>query len=249
MQLNPTRTYVKRDVANASPQRAASATRAEILRVHRALIRLYGEPKRRVRRDGLSQLIITILSQSNTDVNTARTFENLRARFPRWEQVRDAPRRDVVRAIRSAGLANTKAPRIQAILRQLTRERGMASLDFLRRKPVDEAREYLLRLKGVGPKTAAIVLLFTFGLPAFPVDTHIYRVTKRLGWIGARDSREKAHEILEKLVPPKIFYPFHLNLIEHGRAVCKAAKPRCEACPLRRACDFYRRTQLIADSR
>ncbi len=222
------------------------ATQAQILHVHRALIRLYGEPKRRAHRDALSQLIITILSQSNTDVNTARAFENLRDRFPRWEQVRDAPRRDVVRAIRSAGLATTKAPRIQAILRQLTRERGELSLDFLRRRSVREARDYLLRLKGVGPKTAAIVLLFTFGMPAFPVDTHIYRVTQRLGWIGGRDSREKAHEILEKLVPPKIFYPFHLNLIEHGRAVCKAGKPRCEVCPLRRGCEYYQHLHLNA---
>lgn len=240
MQLISTRTYAKRDVAIASPERATSATRAEILRAHRALIRLYGEPKRRSHRDALSQLIITILSQSNTDVNTARAFEHLRARFPRWEQVRDAPRRDVVRAIRSAGLANTKAPRIQAILRQLTRERGRLSLDFLRRQSFDEARKYLLKLKGVGPKTAGIVMLFTFGMPAFPVDTHIYRVTKRLGWIGSRDSREKAHAILEKLVPPDIFYPFHLNLIEHGRAVCKAGKPRCEVCALRNACEYYR---------
>ncbi len=135
---------------------------------HRAFIRLYGEHKHRARRDALSQLIITIISQTNTNVNTARAFENLRQRFPRWEQVRDAPRRQVVCAIRSAGLANTKAPRIQAIPQQLTRERGKLSLDFLRRLSVDEARDYLMGLKGVGPKTAAIVLLFTFGMPAFP---------------------------------------------------------------------------------
>lgn len=215
-------------------------TRAEILRLHRALIKRYGERKRRARRDALAQLVITILSQSNTDVNTARAFENLRTAFPKWEQVRDAPRRDIVRAIRSAGLANTKAPRIQAILRQLTRDRGKLSLEFLRRMSIEDARSYLLRLKGVGPKTAAIVLLFTFGMPAFPVDTHIYRVTKRLGWIGARDSREKAHAILELLVPPEFYYTLHLNLIEHGRAVCKAGKPRCEDCPLRKMCAYYR---------
>jgi endonuclease-3 len=216
----------------------------QILHVHRALVKLYGEPKRRVHRDALSQLVITILSQSNTDVNTARAFSNLRARFPRWELVRDAPRRDIVRAIRSAGLANTKAPRIQAIMRQLTRERGKLSLDFLRKLSVKEARDYMLGMKGVGPKTAAIVLLFTFGMPAFPVDTHIYRVTKRLGWIGARDSRERAHEILEELVSPRIFYPFHLNLIEHGRAVCKAGRPRCEVCPLQRSCEYYQHLHL-----
>jgi endonuclease III len=217
-------------------------SRGEILRVHRALIKLYGEPKRRVRRDALSQLIITILSQSNTDVNTARAFANLRARYPRWEQVRDAPRREVVRAIRSAGLANTKAPRIQAILRQLTQERRKLSLDFLRKLSVKEAKDYLLGLNGVGPKTAAIVMLFSLKMPAFPVDTHIYRVTKRLGWIDARDSREKAHEILERLVPPKIFYAFHLNLIEHGRTLCKATRPKCERCPLTKVCLYYQQT-------
>lgn len=159
---------MKLGIANATPLRAANTTRVPILRVHRALVRLYGEPKPHRRRDALAQLIITILSQSNTDVNTACAFENLRARYPHWEQVRDAPRRDVVRAIRSAGLANTKVPRIQAILQQLTRERGKLSLDFLRRLAIDEARDYLMGLKGVGPKTAAIVLLFTFGMPAFP---------------------------------------------------------------------------------
>lgn len=122
--------------------------RAQILRVHRALIALYGNPKPHHRRDALSQLVHTILSQSNTDVNTDRTFANLRARFPTWEQVRDAPRRDVVRAIRSAGLANTKAPRIQTILRQLSRERGKLSLNFLRIMPVEDARNYLLGLRG-----------------------------------------------------------------------------------------------------
>lgn len=208
------------------------------MRSHRALAKLYGLPKPRRHRDALSQLILTILSQSNTDINTARTFANLRARFPRWELVLDAPRAQVVRAIRSAGLANTKAPRIQAILRQLTKERGKLSLEFLRQMPVEDARTYLQELKGVGPKTAAIVLLFCWGKPVFPVDTHIYRVTKRLGWIDTRVSREKAHAILESLIPPKLYYPLHLNLIEHGRAVCKAGKPRCEACPLRSMCKY-----------
>ncbi len=217
--------------------------RRHVLRAHRLLIRMYGEPKRRARRDALSQLIVTILSQNTTDVNTDRAYGNLRAQFPTWEQVRDAPTRRIVRAIRSAGLANTKAPRIQAILRHLMQERGTLSLDFLRKLPVEQAKEYLLRLKGVGPKTASIVLLFTFGKPAFPVDTHIFRVTKRLGWIPSRASREQAHEILESLAPPEIYYPLHLNIIAHGRAVCKAQRPRCEICPLTDLCDHYGRIQ------
>ncbi len=217
--------------------------RRRILSAHRRLILLYGEPKRRARRDALSQLIVTILSQNTTDVNTDRAYTNLRALFPTWEQVRDAPPRAIVRAIRSAGLANTKAPRIQAILRQLSKERGALSLEFLRKMAVDDAKEYLLQLKGVGPKTASIVLLFTFGKPAFPVDTHIYRVTKRLGWTPEKASREQAHKILEALVPPDLYYPLHLNLIAHGRAICKAGRPRCEVCPLKRECEFYRTTQ------
>ena len=214
--------------------------RRRIIEAHRLLIQLYGEPKRRGRRDALSQLIATILSQNTTDVNTDRAFANLRARFPTWEAVRDASPRTVVRAIRSAGLANTKAPRIQAILRQLTKERGVLSLNFLRAMPAAESKAYLLRLKGVGPKTASIVLLFTFAQPVFPVDTHIFRVTKRLGWIPPRTTREQAHEILAALAPPEIYYPLHLNLIAHGRAVCKARKPRCEACALRKVCEYYR---------
>ncbi len=139
-----------------------------VLRVYKKLVKLYGEPRlaRRGRRDALGQLIATILSQNTTDVNTARAFEKLTTEFPTWEAVRDAPTRAIIRAVRSAGLANTKAPRIQAILRQLTREPGVLSLDFLRRMPLKDARDYLLNLKGVGPKTAAIVLLFTFGRPA-----------------------------------------------------------------------------------
>jgi endonuclease-3 len=219
----------------------AKVLRRQIIDAHRRLVQQYGEPKRRQRgRDALSQLIATILSQSTADVNTDRAYANLRASFPAWDAVRDAPRRAIVRAIRSAGLANTKAPRIQAILRQLTKERGALSLEFLRGMPVADAKAYLLRLNGVGPKTASIVLLFTFGMPAFPVDTHIFRVTKRLGWIPPRASREQAHAILESLAPPEIYYPLHLNLIAHGREICQARRPRCEVCALRKICEYYR---------
>lgn len=148
-------------------------------------------------------------------------------------------RAQVVRAIRSAGLANTKAPRIQAILRQLSKERGKLSLEFLHKLPLADARNYLLGLKGVGPQTAASVLLFCRGKPVIPVDTHVNRMTKRLGWIGARTSREKAHAILESLLPPKLYFPLHLNLIEHGRKTCKAGKPDCPVCPLKKMCSYH----------
>ena len=146
--------------------------RRRIIAAHLLLIRAYGEPKRRGRRDALSQLIATILSQNTTDLSTDRAFANLREKLPIWEAVRDATRREVARAIRSAGLANIKAPRIQAILCQLTKERGVLSLNFLRTLPVAESKAYLLRLKGVGPKTASIVLLFTFAQPALAVAAY-----------------------------------------------------------------------------
>ena len=160
--------------------------------------------------------------------------------MPTWEEVRDSDVETVIEAIRPAGLANQKGPRIQAALRFITHERGELDLGFLADWPVDEAKAWLSGIKGVGPKTAAIVLLFSLGRPAFPVDTHVHRVTKRLGLIDQRVSREKAHDELEQLVAPEDYYAFHLNVIRHGRRVCTSRKPNCEACALRDLCDFYR---------
>jgi len=136
---------------------------------------------------------------------------------------------------------NQKGPRIQAALRFITQERGELSLDFLADWPLEEARQWLTSMNGVGPKTAAIILLFALGRPAFPVDTHIHRVSKRLGLIGPRVSREKAHEELEALVAPEDYYAFHLNVIRHGREVCTSRKPRCAECCLRDLCEGYQR--------
>ena len=147
----------------------------------------------------------------------------------------------MIEAIRPAGLAPSKGPRIQAALRHITEERGELSLAFLQALPLEEARAWLTALHGVGPKTAAIVLLFSLGRPAFPVDTHIHRVTRRLGLIPATTTREKAHELLEHLVPPELYYPFHIQLIEHGRAVCLARRPHCERCVLQELCDDYKK--------
>ena len=159
-------------------------------------------------------------------------------RFPTWEEVRDAPEEEIIEAIRPAGLAPTKGPRIQAILEQLSEEQDGLSLDFLCDLSLEDAKRWLLDLKGVGPKTAAIVLLFALGRPAFPVDTHVHRVSTRLGLIPEETSREKAHTLLEALIPKDIYYPFHLNLIQHGREVCTARTPHCETCQLRELCDF-----------
>jgi endonuclease-3 len=188
----------------------------------------------------MDELVSTILSQNTNDVNRDRAFESLRARFPTWEAVRDAPAPEVMDAIRPAGLANQKGPRIQAVLRAITAERGALNLDFLRDLPVAEARAWLTRFKGVGPKTAAIVLLFSLGLPAFPVDTHVHRVTGRLGLRPEKLSADDCHAYFEDLLPPDTYYAAHLNLIRHGRQVCHARNPECGRCVLLALCPFGR---------
>ncbi len=210
----------------------------DILEVDRRLKRRFGEPKRE-RNDAVSQLVGTMLSQATTDVQTARSFAELRRRFPTWEQVRDAPASQIAQAIRSSGLSKQKAPRIKRALQYITKERGKIDLDFLKKMPVVEAKKWLTQIDGVGPKTASIVLLFTFQQPLFPVDTHVHRVTRRLGWIPGKASAEQAHEILTAAVPPELHYRLHLNLIQLGRQVCDARKPKCEICPLTDLCHYY----------
>lgn len=215
--------------------------REKTLEVHGRLGKAYGMPEwhTELDPDPVGTLVNTILSQNTNDRNRDVAFNRLRQRFPTWEAVRDAPVAQMIDAVRPAGLAPTKGPRIQEALRAITQHQGEISLDFLRDKPLEEARRWLLALDGVGPKTAAIVLLFSMGRPAFPVDTHVHRVTKRLGLIPDSTSREKAHELLEELVPKSLYYPFHLNLIRHGRTVCVARSPRCEACVLGDICITY----------
>jgi endonuclease-3 len=213
--------------------------RTNTLQVHERLLGDYGEPEWRPHLDPVSELVSTILSQNTNDVNRDRAFDRLRERLPTWELVRDADAQEVIDAIRPAGLANQKGPRIQEALRFISNECGALSLDFLADWPVPEAKAWLSALKGVGPKTAAIVLLFSLGRPAFPVDTHVHRVTKRLGIIGPRVSREKAHDLLETLIAPEHYYAFHLNLIRHGRQVCTSRKPRCEDCSLSDLCHHF----------
>ncbi len=190
--------------------------------VDRRLVRVFGKPRRGRDRDAVGQLIGTILSQATTDVQTARSYDNLCHRFPTWEQVRDAPVAAIAKEIRSSGLSRQKAPVIKAALQYITRERGKLDLRFLKKMPVDEARRWLMNIAGVGPKTASIVLLFSFGMSAFPVDTHIFRVTKRLGWVPENATYEKAHQILGELISPDRFYPLHIKLIHHVREICLA---------------------------
>lgn len=189
-------------------------------------------------RDPLGMLIGTILSQHTSDTNSERAYAQLRRRLPTWEAVRAATTAQVAAAIRPAGLASLKAPRIHAVLRRLARERGRLSLAFLRGWPRDEARAWLRSVPGVGPKTAAIVLQFGLAKPAFAVDTHVDRVGRRLGLIPARMSTEDAHAWMEALVPPARYGPLHRFLVRHGREVCTARGPRCEVCPIRAWCDY-----------
>jgi len=210
-----------------------------VVAVHAALVQTYGLPDWRPHLDAISEVVSTILSQNTNDTNRDVAFNRLRVRMPTWEMVRDAPVADIEDAIRPAGLAPQKAPRIKQALAFITAEQGELEIDFLKDWPVDRAKAWLTQINGIGPKTAAIVLLFALGRPAFPVDTHIYRVSRRLGLIADNLSVEKAHDELERLVPPDLYYPFHLNMILHGRQVCHARKPECQACCLQNLCDYY----------
>lgn len=208
------------------------------LEVLRRLLKEYGEPEWREHLPPLAELISTILSQNTNDANRDRAFDQLRERFPTWEAVRRASAEDVLEAIRTAGLANQKGPRIQKVLDGIAEQRGGLDLDFLKDREPEQAKEWLMQFKGVGPKTAAIVLLFSLGMPAFPVDTHIYRLTGRLGIRPEKMSAEKAHDLMEALLPEKAYYAAHLNLIRHGREICHARNPECERCVLLEICDF-----------
>jgi endonuclease-3 len=213
------------------------------LEVYRRLRQKYGDPSWRTSLPILDELISTILSQNTNDTNRDRAFTQLRERFDTWEVVRDAKVEEVIDAIRSAGLANQKGPRIQKILRQITAERGSLDLEFLGNLPDSEAWEWLNKFKGVGPKTASIVLLFSLDKPAFPVDTHIQRVTGRIGLRPEKMSNEKAHTYLAELFPPETYKAAHLNLIRLGREVCHPRQPECGICVLQSLCDYYQKSQ------
>lgn len=204
----------------------------------------YGRPDWRQPLQPLDELVSTILSQNTNDHNRDLAFQSLKARFPGWETVRDAETAQVIDAIRIAGLANQKGPRIQQVLREITAERGSLDLLFLRDLPPEEARSWLLRFKGVGPKTASIVMQFSLGMSAFPVDTHIYRVSGRLGLRPARMTVEQAHAYLAALFSPETYGPVHLNLIRLGREICQARRPNCPVCPLKDICDYYQSAHL-----
>lgn len=199
---------------------------------HQRLLEAYGRPAWELRGDPLAELVATVLSQHTSDINCDRAFAGLRAAFPSWEAVRDAAPEAVQDAIHHGGLAAVKGPRIQAILRKLTDGAGLVTLP----EPVE--RDFLLTLPGVGRKTASCVLLFGAHLPAIPVDTHVHRVALRTGMAPAKASADATCDLLEAALPPEDYYAFHVNLIRHGREVCKAQRPRCGVCVLRQRCSY-----------
>ncbi len=223
---------------NSGDRRSANLSEKYNL-VFQLLQEHYGRPQWRQHLPPVDELVSTILSQSTSDINRDKGFYALKARYPDWESAMVAPEDELVETIRSAGLANQKGPRIQAALRYIKERRAAIELDFLETMPLPDAKAWLTQIKGVGPKTAAIILLFAFDRPVFPVDTHVHRITGRLGLIEPGTSANMAHDVLEVMGDPQTFYPMHLNLIQHGRAICQARKPKCVQCVLQEHCDAY----------
>jgi endonuclease-3 len=207
-----------------------------ILDILARLREIYGKMPWRPHGDGITELILTILSQHTNDMNSGRGFANLLSVFPDWDAVRDAPVTAIAEATRAAGLSTSKAPRIKQALERIYAERGDYCLTFLSELPLDEARSWLIALPGVGPKTAACVLMFALGRPALPVDTHVFRVASRLGLLPAKSTAESAHQFLERAVPPELAFEFHISLIKHGRHCCRARWPACAGCVLNEIC-------------
>ena len=200
----------------------------------------FGVPRNDSHENPLDELINTILSQSTTNINSHRAFASLKQRFPDWESARRARPASIAAAIKSGGLANVKSVVIKNILETIKHRRGNFDLNFLKTAPIAEAREFLLSLKGVGPKTVACVLLFSCKRPVFPMDTHIFRILRRAGLLPEKISDELAHEKIERLIPPKKHYSLHINLIALGRRICHPRNPKCGQCPLNEHCDFGR---------
>lgn len=199
---------------------------------------VYGRPVLSPRYPPVDELVYTVLSQNTADVNTDRSFAALKARFPRWEQARDAAAEDIEQAIALGGLAHTKAPRIKKILGAISERTGEPDLSELAAMTDAEAEAFLTSLPGVGPKTAACVLLFALERPVMPVDTHVHRVALRLGILPARTTADQAHPILTGLAGPDAadVYAAHVDLVRHGRRVCHARRPKCDVCPLAPLC-------------
>ena len=216
--------------------------REKIEKIIKLLHERYGAPRPYRKSDPVDELIRTILSQNTTDKNSLSAFRVLKKNFKSWDRMLQLDARQIASLIRHAGLANIKARRIKAALEEIERREGKIGLSSLGRLDLESSLEYLMSLKGVGPKTAACVLLFSFGKPVMPVDTHIFRVTRRLGLIDKKLNVGDAQAYLSGIVPKNLIYDFHLGIIEHGRKTCKAQYPRCGICVLYGICKFEKKT-------
>jgi endonuclease III len=205
---------------------------------------LYGEPKAE-KISPVDLLVITILSQNTSDANSLRAYGNLRRAYPYFETMMNVPANELADKIRVGGLSEKKARRIKDALARIQEDFGTITLEPLREMGLDEAKRYLLSIKGVGPKTASVVLLFAFGKPTLPVDTHVYRVSRRLGLVPEKASVEVAQRILERITPTGEYFSFHVNMIRHGRKACRARKPLHQECGLRDFCDCYLRGHKV----
>jgi endonuclease-3 len=219
------------------PRLGRQPSSVTVREIFRRLKKRFGplDPPRRL--DPLEELILTVLSQNTSDVNRDRAYEAMRVRFPTWEALADADPTELADSIRPGGLANIKAPRLLAIMREIReREGGTLDLAWMRGATSDRVSEYLTTLPGVGPKTAACVLAFALGRPALPVDTHVHRVARRLGFVDERTDAARAHQIMEELVPARLRVRMHVGMIRLGRTICRAGRPACGVCPLQDLC-------------
>ena len=205
-------------------------------RIIEELSALYGIFEQTPRYNALDELIFTVLTQHTSDLNAERAFDRLRETIPTWEEVMVADQQSIADSIFHGGMSNQKSKRIKDILVAILDRHGALEIDFLRDYSLDAARDWLMKLPGVGPKTAAVVMSFALGMPAFPVDTHIHRLSKRLGLIEEKTTADAAHEIMEGKVPPELRFQLHMQLITHGRQICKARRPLCGECPLSPGC-------------
>ena len=227
--MKPKATRKARSKAPSVPALTASEVLA-------ALYKEYGPFSTEPRYDPISEVVYTILSQHTSDINSERAFNQLMDDFGSLEQVAEADPELIARSIKMGGLATIKAPRIKQVLNLILERRGSLDLHFLKDLPLGEAKAWLRELPGIGPKTAGVILCFALGMPAMAVDTHIYRISKRLGLIGPKTNYEQSHDILEQAVSPEDVHSLHMTLINHGRRVCKAPRPLCQRCVLAYGC-------------
>ncbi len=232
------------DGAGRGPQAGQSANSglaAKALEVYRRLVGFYGERRLIPRRSPMHELVSTMLSHRTTQANEARAYESMWRRFGSWQAIREAPLEELASSIHAANFEYHKAANIQKALAIITAERGEPSIDFLKDEEPETGLEWLMKLPGVGIKTGSLVLLFCFGKPLLPVDTHVHRVSRRVGLISPKVGAEKAHHELPALLPrdPHLLYNFHVNMLHLGQRVCRSRSPRHEECPLRDICDFY----------